>query len=1038
MTSIFKPRPGKSSILAEKSNIPSAEELTKNKFYCVSRLPGLPSVFKTTSFSNAYSDSESNYAVVVSDESIYVWCYKSIDTSPLSIHFPIDKSLFELPVAILTRPSSGTDQDPGLLMVDSITGLIKFYESVQHAPTLGLINDKSLELQMNLQPNEHITLVENVEPAGIAVATSLQRCILISLRDYKSKPHLSTIELANPHKGFLSKFFRHNEGDIVAIRSAKVENNDTSQVIIILDSVGSLYSVTYHLLSSTAAPYVDKSSSFKQTLSIDPDTYPGSGPAAKFLDIWPMKDDNYFLALVRSSDAILLATFRADKSGALYYGSHHLKTNEIITTTPRLFLPRPGKTAFVIIGNSVIMTDLDTSYIEPKDTFTYTKPRWEDVIRFNPATNAIGFGYENRSVNANPSIIVITENYGVLRVEKFPETSKKEINYDQASLVKSHIEQAIFFSDSMEIDFDLIQKVDRSVVHNVVNSIMKEVMTSSSPYLPDTLPVTTDLTQLKVKILTELIAFCQRNFSNDAPMIAEVVKNLEKTNCALNLWKYLDANEAYMNEFKKVLPEPRQFFISEIENIGEVLASFIGRLKETALSTSSLIVSTLYDGVYLNSVRYSGGVGKLWLFDTDLLKNVESQFTQAYVVGNHNDKHDAFCIVQLLYYFFTKAIKFTKDQRIDDKYQEYNKLYEEKKNGWTTALLKLGLIEEATDIADKYHDFASLARIMDTQRETRSVEDLNYGFYFEEFGYPFAASVYEYYIKKNEIQKLLLEFSNYKPFLLKFFEENPKLTSNVSWIRYLVDGNFTQASKALGLAESYNSELIDNQLTQLSLGKLSAEAAGSHTVKEFNDELMKVRYQIVIRNAVAGDGRIAAIKQTNFVDHFINANISKSNAKSLAANVFDALVENYRLPELLLIELLTIIEPKFLTNNGFVYALKVAQTFSNEEVVREYINIILLRLLTLGTEAKYNTNGTDEEIKREVESSLLFKTLLKQPHVITHLNQLLQNVELSGSLNQPLSDFNNGLLDKLRKRLNNDSFKIWVHLVEEQAKIILI
>lgn len=207
MTSIFKPRPGKSSILAEKSNIPSAEELTKNKFYCVSRLPGLPSVFKTTSFFNAYSDSESNYAVVVSDESIYVWCYKSIDTSPLSIHFPIDKSLFELPVAILTRPSSGTDQDPGLLMVDSITGLIKFYESVQHAPTLGLINDKSLKLQMNLQPNEHITLVENVEPAGIAVATSLQRCILISLRDYKKQTALVNDRIGQSAQGFPFEIF---------------------------------------------------------------------------------------------------------------------------------------------------------------------------------------------------------------------------------------------------------------------------------------------------------------------------------------------------------------------------------------------------------------------------------------------------------------------------------------------------------------------------------------------------------------------------------------------------------------------------------------------------------------------------------------------------------------------------------------------------------------------------------------------------------------------------------------------------------------
>ena len=625
-----------------------------------------------------------------------------------------------------------------------------------------------------------------------------------------------------------------------------------------------------------------------------------------------------------------------------------------------------------------------------------------------------------------------------MRVEKFPETSKKEIAYDPAQLVKSHIEQAIFFSDSKEIDFDLIQEVDRQLVHNAVATIMKEVMTSTSPYLPDSLPVTTDLTQLKVKILTELIAYCQRNFPSDDEMMAEVVKNLEKTHCVLNLWKYIDKNKPYMEVFQKIRPEPRQCFISEIENILEILTSFLDQLTATGLPTSSLVVTTIYDGVYLNSVRYNEDVGKSWLFDSELLKNIESQFTQDFVTGDNNDKDDASCIVQLLYYFFTNAITFTKTHRIDDKYQKFSNFYNEKKNGWTTALLRLGLVEEARVITEKYQDFSSLARVLDTERDTKPVEDLHYGFYFEEFGYPFAASVYECFIKKGEIQKLLMEFSNYKPFLLRFFEGNPKLTSNVSWIRYLIDEDFSLASKALGFAESYNSELIDNQLTQLSLGKLSAHAAGAPTVKEFDDELIKVRYQIKIRNVVAGDGRIAALTQKNFANQFINTNIDKSDAKNLAANVFDALSSNYRLPELLLIELLTIIDPKFLSKDGFYFALRVAQTFSNEEVTHEFVNIILLRLLTLGTDAKPTINGSDEVVKHGVESSILFKTLLRQPTIISQLNQLIETAESNSSLNQSLSTFNKGLLDKLKKRLSNKSFKTWVHLVEEQAKIILI
>ena len=421
-----------------------------------------------------------------------------------------------------------------------------------------------------------------------------------------------------------------------------------------------------------------------------------------------------------------------------------------------------------------------------------------------------------------------------------------------------------------------------------------------------------------------------------------------------------------------------------------------------------------------------------------MLNSVESQFTQDFVIGNNSDKYDASCIVQVLYYFYTSAIKSTKEQRLDTQYEELSTFYAQKKKNWITALLKLGLVKEAKVLAEKYHDFASLARILDTERDSKSIEQLNYGLYFEEFGYPFAACVYEHYINNGEYQKLLLEFSNYKHFLLQYFKQNPESTSSVSWIRYLLDDDFELASKALGLAASYNKELINNQLTQLSLGKLSAIAVGASTKKQFDNELMKVRYQIKVRDVVAGGGRIAAIKKENFASQFLNKKIDKADANSIAANIFGPLSSDLRLNELLLIELLTVIEPKFLQDYGFVYALKVAQTFSNEEHTNESINIILLRLLTLGTEVKHTINGTDDVVKHEVESSILFKTLVSQPNIVSQLNQLLENVNLNDTLNPSLSEFDEKLLNELKKRLDDDSFRSWVHMVIEQAKIVII
>ena len=217
------------------------------------------------------------------------------------------------------------------------------------------------------------------------IATSLQRCILISLRDFKSKPQLGYMELLN-NEGF-TKVFKPETNEIVAIRSGKITNHGTIQEILVLDSSGNFYLYNYNLFSATASPYVDKKKSFRQSIRVEFDAYPGSNQFATFLDIWPV--DDIYLALCQIEQSLYLVTLRIDKSGALPFGSHKLKTANFPSSKPKLYLPKPGKTAFVIIDNSVILTDLNTSYIESKNTLTYYKPRWEDVVRFKSSVELL-------------------------------------------------------------------------------------------------------------------------------------------------------------------------------------------------------------------------------------------------------------------------------------------------------------------------------------------------------------------------------------------------------------------------------------------------------------------------------------------------------------------------------------------------------------------------------------------------------------------------------------------------------------------------
>lgn len=1097
MTSIFKPRRnvelpqdvGTTPTTASSNVSPavsantsaSAVVATKNKFYCVSKLPGIPSSFEQShSFINAYSDSESNYSLVISNDSIYVWPYRSADTTPFSIHFPLDKSRFQLPMAILTRPSSGTGQDPGLVILDSVSGLVKFYESVQHAPTLGLINDKSLELTVNLHRGEYITMAENVEPAGIVVATSLQRCIVISLRDFKSKPHLSTLEILNPSSGILAKFFKHTESEIVAIRSGEIKDHGTVQQILILDSEGTFYSVCYNLLSANAAPYVDKKNSFKQNLYTDV-TLTGPSTSAKYLDVWPLKESNYYLVLCRIDGKLLLATFGADHSGVLFYGSHHLKSAEEAeksealkngknVSIPKLFLPKPGKTAFVISGTSIIMTDINNMYVESRQSFSYHRPRWEDIVQLQPTTAIIGYGYEDQSNITNPAIILITKEFGVLRCERFAkETTAEEIS-DPVVLVKSHIEQAVFYSESSEIDFSLshYQSFDEETIKLAVNKIVDEVINSTSPYLPATLPSTTDLLELKVKLLKVLTLYCDKNFPT-LNLIPHIEAKLEKASSLLNLSKYLNANPSYKEEFEKATKDNRndgntQLTLTQnIDDAGFILAKFFKVLFKDNYSLAAVIVATLYNGVYSAHQSNEGNNAitsvstSSWLYEkSSLLQDTEQYFIHEFADGKSQERQNACYIVQMLYHFTTSRVIYLKDTGDLEKTETVQNWFNLRKPHWMSVLLKLDLNEEATQIAEQYHDFEALARILDSAREFKLalVEQLPYARYFNQYGYPFAASVYLHYIKEDKIQDLLLQFTNYKSFLYRFFDENPKQTASISWVRYLLDNEYARASNALDTAiDSPNDQTIDNQLTQLSVLKLltvSAIAAGSaetvnSNLSTINKEILKLQTQVFLRDAIANNGSIEAISETYFMNHYVSASVDKEAARLVVGGTnFELFVKNKPLAIPTIIDLLTIILPQLLNNLGYLYALKITKTVNDEKLNEYLVLVTLLRLLTIAVDSKKITHqkgkNLEEAFKRQVQESILYKTLESHPDTIPYLDKLLNNLLLAKEYNDQYSSktLNDELLEELKRLLKNKGFKQWVEVTKEQAKITIM
>lgn len=1108
-------------------------ELTKNEYFCVSRLPALPSVFDNQSILNAYSDYSSNYSIVVSENSIHVWNYKSIDATPLSIQFPIDTSANLLPLTILTRPSNGNSKDPGLVIIDSTTGLVNFYESVQHAPALGLINNKLLELTVPINSNrgEYITLAENIEPAGIAIATSWKRAILISLRDFKGKPKLSYLELLKPRNlgerivSFFSGKFNDDSvisnDEIVSIKSGKISNNGLTQEIIVLDSGGGFNLFLYQLVSAHGNSFVDKNKSFLQSFvphiknSFD-SFLPGSNLTIKFLDIVPInRYDDIYLGLCHVQESfgrsqnknLILITIKIDSTGVLIYGSHKLLTyipneNQSFNTKPKLFLPNPGKTVFVTVDNSVFITDIDTSYIESTSSVGYYKPRWEDVVRFKSSVDIIGYGYENASSQSNPAVIILTQNCGILRLERFSNednTINKETS-DPLVLVKSHIDQAIFYSSSQEIDFDLVQTYSEDVTIKAIEQTVDEILNSSSPYMSEFLPAIGDSLSLKISLFKQLIDYCERNFKDVLPVILQkIVEPLEKSEVALNLWKVINEDKTHAERLRKLFKETiknskelnyeskedvlRKFFSQDLEKILPILTTFIEKLVEGNVPMdmiTNLVVQTQHNGVFLNEKKYISGkpifsAYKLWIFDSELLIRIEELFIQEFN-GNNSpltlseaNQENVIKYVEVLYFYCTSAIMYM-EQQGNDQLIPYKRWYAGQRQIWIKILLKYSLSEAAIAISEENRDFLSVAQVLDDKfkkiderygdqsHEMSELKD-RYIYYFEKYGYAFASELYTYYLKNDDIQPIILQFTNYKKYLYQFFDANKEKVSKIAWIRYLLDENFALVTYSLLNNSNQDLEIenedrkqavvesLDNLELKYSLAKLSAIAVTGleSSVEECENNLIQIRIQKHLRDSILNIYRERELITLDKLSEQFNKKVDAIQAKQLIEPSFKKFKSNTLMNPVDLINYLTLLSSSIVGQNAYSYSLKLASLLPNDQQFQYYTKIIWLRLLTIGddwsTIIKSNSATDDDtKTKKRVHDTVLFKTLTdvsENQICLDLLNEVLQTkmiIEGNGS-NSPTKTINKDLSAKLNNLSKTGNFHSWIDSIQHEAKL---
>lgn len=1021
-------------------------ELTKTRKYCVSRLPALPSHLNIVDGEscNGYCDHLSGYFVAAQKSTISVWNYRSADSAPLAYQFPVEDASEYPPLAILTRPASATSRDPGIVIVNCTSGNVRFYESVQHAPALGLIHSEASELQLPLQVKrgEYVTMAENLEPAGIVVATSWKRCILISLRNHKSRPQLALHELLAPYNsGLISRInifkglAKADMDEIVSIKSAAILDDDLSQEIIIQDSVGGFFLFTYQMVSPAGASQIATRPSIRQNIlqgiesSID-GYLPGATPNLRIMDLWPLRDIYVCLCLIDdctitgNEKNLVLVSAKIDDTGVLVCRSHRLtrytyKFSIDSPQRPRLFIPEPGKTVFVTLGNTIIMTDIDEPYSQPSQ-IQYYKPRWEDIFRLKLSIEVVGYGYENRATNINPALIALTANNGVLRIERFSES--EDIDMDdaqttQTKTLKSHIEQAVFYADSSAVDFDIVDDFPAETVVEAVFEISSEILHSSSPYLPPFLPSIKDYLTLKVSKYNSLLLFCERNFASLKPrLVPSLVESLEKVEVSMRLWEFISNTdytswvETIINESTREKSEDplRQFFNTGNLDINRVLAGLLEKMTKSntpIAKLTKLTTDTLYDGVVLNEQKYIIEpifLEKHWVYETDLLVRAEEIYTKAYCTtntlskGEHHSKEYLFEMTKFcdtLYYLVTTAIGIMLRESANEQLSEYTRWYKQRKRAWIDALLDADQVNSAYLLAEKYQDYLSLARILEFDKDRIIPADgadsvqyaallEKYNHYFLLFGEKFAFELFDFYIKTDKVQALFSDFAN-NPLLEQYFAFNKERAADVSWIKYLCDLDFPAAADALLSSVNKANENQESRQVKLLLAKLALLASGStdaNSLQEAESGIVVTRVQNRFHEdlARAVHNNLSVLTFQFLRMNLVNSRIGAADTQNVLEEPFERIVSNKPVELNDLINFLTLLKPSLASQNNFADALRVAKHAEDSASYLEHI--VWLRLLTLTDDwavISQTKDKTDEFVKQRIRDTLLFKTLTK-------------------------------------------------------------
>ncbi|ODV59288.1 Nup133p ASCRUDRAFT_87725 [Ascoidea rubescens DSM 1968] len=689
-----------SNSLPDENNLLSnSTQLTKNSNYSVSRLNAIPSILQNKNLNSnlaASFDQSTKFATLSSFKNVYIWNYTSVESDPYTIILPIQNShnnndnnddKKHLPIALLIAPPAES-VDPGLLLINPSSGFINYYTSITSANELQLLsNNHDISINLNLNKNEYVSLAKNIEPIGIVIATNFNRISLLSLKDSSGKPQLSCYDLINSNLNFFYynyNLFHSKQNSIISINSIKSLGHGSIKLSF-LSTNGNLS--IWNCSRNNQSFKIFSSSIYSILLNYIKDLY--LNIHLQILDSCPIKNKNFdvflILSALKHNDTsennkltYILFTIKLEEKEFSVFSAFRIRCfNTPYINTPSLYIPSPQSTAFIVFDNAIVLTDI----ISELNHNLKNKRKWEDVIFFKSNIQIIGSSYEDQKCKnnhpiQNPSVLIISKDSGILRIERFddklftsenssqhtspdsllnnsdPDSIPNQEKFNILSFLISHIEQAVFygFNKQNPILFNVPNglSINSSQIQQAILSVSKSLLNSSSIYLPPHLTSITDHLQLRHSKLLSLAKYVSIYFLDDINVQSKLslVSDIQIISAAFNLWPFFEQaltskdnnlSSIFIDSFNHILSKnsiqtnedtfalSKQFFCFNIKKIIPLLTTIISRLIASKnlnyIKAAVLIaISAIKEGIIATEIEI-----KYSLFN--LNKDISSEFT---------------------------------------------------------------------------------------------------------------------------------------------------------------------------------------------------------------------------------------------------------------------------------------------------------------------------------------------------------------------------------------------------------------------------